>query len=131
MLKIKKIRPMFTSLITTMDKYEQDVKIGGLIDTTRQQGGLKEYQKVLAVGNSVRDIKVGDVVCVNPAAMKRKAEAYGIVGLNFISYDDIIRSNQLYNGDVWIADKYVIDEISNFLSAFFGGECVGFTQTED
>lgn len=67
MLKVKKIKPMFTALITTMDKYEKDVKIGGLIDTTRQQGGLKEYQKVLAVGSSVRDIKVGDVVCVNPA----------------------------------------------------------------
>lgn len=67
MLKVRKIRPMFTALITTMDKYEKDVKIGGLIDTTRQQGGLKEYQKVLAVGSSVRDIKVGDIVCVNPA----------------------------------------------------------------
>ena len=75
--------------------------------------------------------KEAAVVCVNPAAMKRKAEAYGIVGLNFISYDDIIRSNQLYDGDVWIADKYVIDEIGNFLSAFFGGECAGFTQTEE
>ena len=67
MLKVKKIKPMFTALITTMDKYEKDVKIGGLIDTTRQQGGLKEYQKVLAVGNSVRALKVGDIVCVNPA----------------------------------------------------------------
>ena len=67
MLKVKKIRPMFTSLITTMDKYEQDVKIGGLIDTTKQQGGLKEYQKVLAIGSSVKDVKVGDIVCVNPA----------------------------------------------------------------
>ena len=25
MLKVKKIQPMFTSLITTMDKYEHDV----------------------------------------------------------------------------------------------------------
>ena len=60
MLKVKKIKPMFTALITTMDKYEKDVKIGGLIDTARQQGGLKEYQKVLAVGSSVRNIKVGN-----------------------------------------------------------------------
>lgn len=71
------------------------------------------------------------VVCVNPAAMQRKAEAYGIVGLNFISYDDIIRNNRLYDGAVWIADKYVIDEIGDFLSDFFCGKCVGFTQTED
>ena len=67
MLKVKKIKPMFTALITTMDKYEHDVTTrGGLIDTTKQQGGLKEYQTVLAVGSSVRDIKVGDIVCVNP-----------------------------------------------------------------
>lgn len=75
--------------------------------------------------------KNASVVCVNPAAMQRKAEAYGIVGLNFISYDDVIRNNRLYDASVWIADKYVIDEIGNFLSDFFGGECVGFTQTED
>ena len=58
---------MFTSLITTMDKYEEDVRTsGGLLDVTKKQGGLKEYQTVLAVGSSVRDIKVGDLVCVNP-----------------------------------------------------------------
>lgn len=68
MLKVKKIKPMFTALITTMDKYGHDVKTaGGLIDVSKQQGGLKEYQRVLAVGSSVRDIKVGDLVCVNPA----------------------------------------------------------------
>ena len=50
---------MFTALITTMNKYEQDVTTGGLINVTKMQGGLKEYQTVLAVGGSVRDIKVG------------------------------------------------------------------------
>ena len=44
MLKIKKVKPMFTALITTMDKYEHDVLTsGGLIDTAKQQGSLKEY----------------------------------------------------------------------------------------
>ena len=64
MLKIKKIRPMFTALITTMDKYEHDkLTNSGLIDAAKQQGTLKEYQKVLAIGDSVRNIKVGDLVC--------------------------------------------------------------------
>lgn len=58
---------MFTSLITTMDKYDKDVTVGGIIDTTRQQGSIKEYQKVIAVGGSVREIKVGDLVCINPS----------------------------------------------------------------
>ena len=34
---IKKIKPMFTALITTMDKYEHDIITdGGLIDTSKQ-----------------------------------------------------------------------------------------------
>lgn len=96
MLKVKKIRPMFTALITTMDKYKQDVKIGGLIDTTRQQGGLKEYQKVLAVGSSVRDIKVGDIVCVNPTRFAVRKHQAGSLK------DGVVTDNPVttYNFDV-------------------------------
>lgn len=77
MIKIKKIKPLFTSIVTTMDKYTEDVTLeSGLIDTTKQQGGVKEYQTVLAVGGSVRDIKVGDLVCINPMryAVKKHQE---------------------------------------------------------
>ena len=96
MLKVKKIKPMFTALITTMDKYEKDVKIGGLIDTTRQQGGLKEYQKVLAVGSSVRDIKVGDIVCVNPVRFAVRKHQAGSLK------DGVVTDNPVttYNFDV-------------------------------
>lgn len=96
MLKVKKIKPMFTALITTMDKYEKDVKIGSFIDTTRQQGGLKEYQKVLAVGSSVRDIKVGDVVCVNPARFAVRKHQAGSLK------DGVVTDNPVttYNFDV-------------------------------
>lgn len=96
MLKVKKIKPMFTALITTMDKYEQDVKIGGLIDTSRQQGGLKEYQKVLAVGSSVRDIKVGDIVYVNPTRFAVRKHQAGSLK------DGVVTDNPVttYNFDV-------------------------------
>ena len=63
MMKIKKIKPLFNSLITTMDKYEEDVTNNGIIDTKRQEGSLKEYQTVIAVGTTVRDIKVGNESC--------------------------------------------------------------------
>lgn len=66
MLKIKKIKPMFTHLITTMEKYDEDVVVGSLIDTTKQKGSVKEFQRVIAVGSCVRDIKVGDLVLINP-----------------------------------------------------------------
>lgn len=96
MLKVKKIKPMFTALITTMDKYEHDVKIGSIIDTSKQQGGLKEYQKVLAVGSSVRDIKVGDVVCVNPARFAVRKHQAGSLK------DGVVTDNPVttYNFDV-------------------------------
>lgn len=67
MIRIKKLRPMFTNIVTTMNSYEDDViTASGLIDTRKQKGALKEYQTVIAVGNAVRDIFPGDVVCINP-----------------------------------------------------------------
>lgn len=66
MVILKKIKPMFTSLITTADKYEEVKTSGGIIDTTKS-GTLKEYQRVLAVGADVRVVKVGDLVCINPS----------------------------------------------------------------
>ena len=96
MLKIKKIKPMFTALITSMDKYEQDVTTGGLINVTKMQGGLKEYQTVLAVGESVRGIKVGDLVCVNPTRFAVKKHEEGSLK------DGVITDNPVttYNFDV-------------------------------
>lgn len=67
MLRVKKIKPMFTAIITTMDIYEEDGRTtSGIIDATKQRGTVKEYQKVVAVGDSVRGIKVGDMVSINP-----------------------------------------------------------------
>lgn len=101
MLKIKKIKPMFTSIITSMDKYEHDVRTtGGLIDTTKQQGGLKEYQTVLAVGSSVRDIKVGDLVCINPTRFAVKKHQEGSLKDGIITDNPVIK----YNFDVVIMD---------------------------
>lgn len=66
MVKLKRIKPMFNRIITTMDTYEKDQYNGSLIDSTKTKGSLKEYQKVISVGTTVRDIKEGDVVCIDP-----------------------------------------------------------------
>ena len=88
---------MFTALITTMDKYEEDVRTsGGLLDVTKQQGGLKEYQTVLAIGSSVRDIKVGDLVCVNPTRFAVKQHQAGSLKDGVVTDNPIIT----YNFDV-------------------------------
>ena len=65
MLHIKKIKPMFTNIITTGDRFEKDFTQGGLI--VAKQGDLKVWQKVIAIGSSVRDISVGDMVMINIA----------------------------------------------------------------
>lgn len=75
MKKLISIKPMFNKIVTTMDCYEEDQMIGGLLDTRKTKGSLKEYQTVVAVGSTVRDIKVGDVVAINPtryAVMEHK-----------------------------------------------------------
>ena len=66
MKKLIKVKPMFNMIVTTMDTYEKDQYNGALLDTSKQKGSLKEYQTVLAVGTSVRDIKEGDIVCIDP-----------------------------------------------------------------
>lgn len=94
MLKIKKIKPMFTALITTMDKYEQDkLTKGGLIDSSKQQGTLKEYQTVLAVGDSVRNIKVGDLVCINPTRFAVKKHKEGSMRDGVITDNPVVTYN--------------------------------------
>ena len=91
------IKPMFTALVTTMDKYEHDVMTnGGLIDTTKRQGSIKEYQTVLAIGSSVRDIKVGDLVCINPTRFAVKQHREGSLKDGVIGDNPIIK----YNFDV-------------------------------
>lgn len=63
MLHIRKIKPLFTSIVTTGDKFEKDMVSNGII--VARQGDLKVWQKVIATGPSVRDIKVGDMVMIN------------------------------------------------------------------
>lgn len=63
MLHIKKIKPLFTSIVTTGDKFEKDMVDGNII--VARKGDLKVWQKVIAIGSCVRDIKVGDMVMIN------------------------------------------------------------------
>ena len=63
-MNIKKIKPMFTSVLVTKDIYTDDVTEGALI--TKSSGTVKEYQKVIAIGESCRGIKEGDLVYIDP-----------------------------------------------------------------
>lgn len=73
MLKVKDIKPVYTRLITTADRYEETQTNGVLIDVKKMEGRYKEYQTVVRVGSSVREVKEGDVVLIDPSRyMKRK-----------------------------------------------------------
>lgn len=76
MLHIKKIKPLFTSIVTTGNKYTEDMRDNGII--VANKGDLKLYQTVIAVGSTVRDIQVGDTVMIDPknyAVMKYDANS--------------------------------------------------------
>lgn len=66
MIKIKKVRPTLNHILTTADTYDTVQLKDGMIDTSKEEGQVKEYQKVIAIGPNVRDIKVGETVLINP-----------------------------------------------------------------
>lgn len=74
-IKLKKIKVRNNQVLTTADKYEDEVyldKKGLLLDAKNNKGVLKLYQRVVDVGPMVRDIAPGNMVAINPTAyMKR------------------------------------------------------------
>lgn len=77
--KIKKVRPLFTGIVTTANKYVGEVTTAGglLLDTTRMSGSLNPYQTVIAVGDMCKDIHEGNIVKLN---FKRYAKANHVPG---------------------------------------------------
>ena len=88
MLKIKSIKPMFDSLVTTMNKYEDDGFKNGVI--VKQAGSLKEYQTVIAVGPAVRNIEVGDKVMINPTRYAKMKHNEGSLKNGIVADNPII-----------------------------------------
>ena len=93
MLKIKKLTPMFTAIVTTMDKYKEDVSVNGIIDASKREGSIKEYQKVLSIGDSVRGITVGDLVCINPTRYGIKKHEEGSLKDGIVTDNPVIKYN--------------------------------------
>lgn len=62
-MNIKKIKPLFTAVVVTANIYPRDYKEGGLISPKADK--LKEYQTVIAVGDSCRGVEEGDLVCID------------------------------------------------------------------
>ena len=93
-LNIKKIKPMFNQVICTMNKYSDDeLKEGNIIDYHKVQNPIKEYQTVVATGPMVRDIKVGDLVAVNPKRYSRMQHKEGSLKDGVIGDNPVVSYN--------------------------------------
>lgn len=63
------------------------------------------------------------IACSNPSAMKTKAYAYGITGIDFIPYSDLF--NGYYNGNV------LIDELEEFVKGYTDANITGYSLTNE
>lgn len=91
MLKLKKIKPLYNGIVTTMDAYEKDVFQNGIL--VIQKGALKEFQTVISIGDSVRNIKEGDVVKINPMRYAIKKYEDGSLKDGVITENPVVKYN--------------------------------------
>lgn len=122
--KIKKVRPLFTGVVTTAQKYVGEVTTdAGIILANKMEGQLNIFQSVVAVGNTVTGLKPGDVVCVNYKRYLKAKHIPGIIEDN-VQSDNLeatyeipsieINGQQfllLQNNDIeFVVEEYEVDE---------------------
>ena len=71
----------------------------------------------------------GVIICKNPNRMREKAYAYGITGLDFISYTDYIWGEEEVENIIQDRPVY-IDELSTFMSAW-DERIAGYSESEE
>lgn len=66
------------------------------------------------------------IACANPENMRRKAMNYGIIGLTFISYKDLLSCGRRFN-------KVLIDELETFVHYSIGvnGSVIGYSLSNE
>jgi hypothetical protein len=64
------------------------------------------------------------IACVNPYAMREKAHAYGITGLTFISYEELLTQS-------WTDYNIMIDEMELFVKYQLSGILKGYTLSNE
>ena len=125
MLKIKKIEPLFNRVLTTMDMYDSVIGEDGIIDGSKEEGGIKEYQTVITVGPYVQCVKPGDVIVVNPTRYQVMKHKEGSLKDGVITDNPVISYNfpilvvddkpclYLYDSDVdFVIKEYELSEDS-------------------
>ena len=84
--KIKKVRPLFTGVVTTANKYVGNITTeSGLIISNKMDGQLNNYQTIVAVGKMCTDLKPGDIVCINFKRYLKVKHLPGVIEDNVMS----------------------------------------------
>ena len=76
------------------------------------------------------------LVCSNPRALEAKAHAYGIVGIDFMSYADAIDHMRAFDSKHTNENRkcaIVIDELESFVQCALGmnGPLIGYTLSNE
>lgn len=111
-IKLKKIKPMFTSILTTADKFTEQRYMPGtmIIDPTASKTGLKEYQTVLAIGDAVRGVKVGDLICINPERYAVRKYSKDSLKSSMEEYNNVVVSYNFHIVNVDGKDCLFLDD---------------------
>lgn len=127
MIITKKIKPMFSGILTTckMNKESDYIADGskiGLIDSSKMKNTVSELQEVIAVGSQSGGVKVGDIVCVNPMRFSKMQHREGTLKDGVISDNPVVQ----YNFDIVLLEdephllldsrdiKYIVEEFEEF-----------------
>lgn len=84
---------MFNRVLTTCDLYTEDLMTDGIIDSTKVEGAIKEYQTVIACGPTVKCVKPGDVVVINPTRYQVMKHKEGTLNDGVIQDNAVISYN--------------------------------------
>ncbi len=84
------IRPRANEIVTTAELVSVEHKDNKVIDKDEQMLSFDEYQTVLAVGSVVRDIKRGDVICINPNRFAIRQKQKSRIKAAVEGYEDVI-----------------------------------------
>lgn len=84
---------MFNRVLTTCDLYTEDLMTDGIIDSTKVEGAIKEYQTVIACGPMVKCVKPGDVVVINPTRYQVMKHKEGTLNDGVIQDNAVISYN--------------------------------------
>lgn len=103
-INVKKVRALFNNVITTAEKYEEDVIQNGLVVIPK--GELKEFQKVVAVGPSARGIGEGDLVKIKLDRHMVKRHKQGSIAEGVVEDNpviDVLLPKVVINGEDCLA----------------------------